>query len=127
MRCLKLLSLAMVAASLLVAGCSSNNKGKIEGTRWRSDEIKEGKTITSPMGAKQLEFRQDGTMTFGEGGQSSFGTYSLGSGDSVTFTLKKEVGGSKSPAKKIIINDDKLTLIKSDDTEELYSKAGTVQ
>lgn len=130
MRSLQLASLAIIATILLVAGCSSRNTGKIEGTRWRSDkveEVKEGKKIVTPLGAKQLEFRADGSMIFQDGSQSSFGTYSLGSGDKVTFKLKKEVGGSKSPASKIIIEDNKLTLVKTDGTEETYSKAGVVQ
>jgi len=127
MRSLKLLSLAAIVACLAVAGCSSHNTGKIAGTRWRSDQVKEGKKIISPLGTKQLEFRMDGTMTFQDGSQSSIGTYALGSGDKITFKLKKDVGGSKSPASKIIIEGDKLTLVKTDGTEETYSKAGIVE
>jgi hypothetical protein len=126
MRSLRLASLIVIVASLLAEGCSSNNAGKIEGTRWRSDLVKDGKKVT-PVGAKQLDFRPDGTMVFQEGGQSSIGTYVLGSGDNITFKLKKEVSGSKSPAKKIIIEGNKLTLIKIDDAEETYSKAGDVR
>lgn len=127
MRSLKLLSRALIVTIFVITGCSSSNTGKIEGTRWRSDEVKEGKKIVSPLGTRQLEFRADRSMTFQDGSQSSFGTYSLGSGNSVTFKLKKDVGGSKSPASKIIIDGDKLTLVKTDGTEETYSKAGVVE
>ena len=120
-----LLTLSVVLLAGLVTGCSSsNNKGKLEGTRWRSDAVKDGKT-TIPIGAKELEFRMDGTLTFAESGQSSTGSYALGSGDSVTLKLKKPVG--KSPVKKIFVDGNKLILTKEDGTEDTFIKAGDIR
>jgi hypothetical protein len=97
-------ALWFVAVSLLcVAGCpsgASNNKGKIEGTKWDAED-----------GSRALEFTKDGKLFYDlEGGVGYEGTYTLGAGDNVTFTFTKELAGSKTHVEKISISGDHLTM-----------------
>jgi hypothetical protein len=91
---------APVARTLLVvvcatlAGCSSNNKGKIEGTKWSCyDQILGGKRLTD--GEMTLEFKTDGGLVMVVGLDTHTGTFSLGSGDKVTFQFDKPLDGNK--------------------------------
>jgi hypothetical protein len=108
-------------AVLFVVGCSSNNTGKIEGTKWSSlaGTVK-GQPI--PAGILQLEFRADGGLTYRAGPQTFTGTYSLGGGDAVTFNLDQELAGRKSHREKIVINGDNLTMTDSDGTAISFQK-----
>lgn len=108
-------ALWIVCVFLLASvGCSreSNNKGKIEGTKWHSEKCTiDGKEHEA--GDFYLEFKKDGKMVFGIGAEDADGTYTLGAGDQVTFNFDKEVGGRKSHVELITINGDKLTMADS--------------
>jgi hypothetical protein len=119
MRRLSVLSLGLVV--LLFTGCESNNKGKIEGTKWSSDAATvKGSQI--PAGALQLEFKSDGGFTYTVIGNPLTGKYSLGTGDNVTLTFDKELDGRKSHTEKVAINGDKLTMTDSDGTAVTFTK-----
>lgn len=111
-RCFTLWSLLI--SFLFTVGCSSgasNNKGKIEGTKWDNETATiEGKEIAA--GSVYLEFSKDGKLIFGE----NEGTYTLGSGDQVTFNFDKEVSGRKSHVETVKVSGEKLTLSDSKGT-----------
>lgn len=120
MRTATVRKLAVLLSLLLVGGCSSNNKGKIEGTTWINgvSTIKAGQV---PAGMITLEFRTDGTFSMiakdptgkNVGGN---GTYSVGYGDYVTLTFDKPLEGQKTHRQKIVINGDNMQFIDSDGT-----------
>src|SRR5690242_6756170 len=92
MRPLRMVQLVLLVAVLFSCGCASNNKGKIEGTKWTSvASTVKGRAI--PAGALGLEFNSDGSMAYKIGPMSLAGTYSLGSGDSFTFKFNQDLGG----------------------------------
>jgi hypothetical protein len=105
-----------VAMFLFAVGCSSNNKGKIEGTKWTSAAATV-KGAVVPAGAIGLEFRGDGGLEFKMGPMSFTGTYSLGSGNAVTLKLEKELSGRKIHTETVEINGDNLVMIDSDGTQ----------
>lgn len=114
----RLLALCTV---VFLAGCSSSNKGKIEGTSWSSDAgTVKGQSI--PAGMLKLDFASDGKLTYTVGPQALTGTYSLGMGNTVTFNLNQELAGRKSHAQKITINGAKMTVADSDGTSLTFSK-----
>lgn len=123
MRPARTLSLALVAATaLLAAGCSSSNKGKIEGTKWTSEPATvKGRTI--PAGMMGLEFKADGGLVYKIGPMSLTGTYTLGSGNTVTFHLNQELAGRKDHQEKVAINGNRMTVTDSDGTELTFQKA----
>jgi hypothetical protein len=105
-----------------LAGCSSNNKGKIEGTKWTSQAATvKGKSI--PAGVLQLEFKKDMSLVYRAGTQTFTGTYSLGGGDSVTLHLNQELQGRKTHTEKVSISGNQLTMTDSDGTALGFSKA----
>jgi hypothetical protein len=113
---MRVITLLIVSVGFLaVAGCSSNNKGKIEGTKW-TNEAGTIKGSNIPAGVIVLEFGKDGKLSFGGGLQVLTGTYSLKSGDTVTFHFDKEHNGRKDHDEKISISGDRLTLTDSDGT-----------
>jgi hypothetical protein len=121
MKSLRVLSSILVVAILFVSGCSSSNKGKIEGTKWRSVATTvKGQPL--PAGALQLEFKKDGGLVYQAGPISFTGTYSLGGGDTVTFNLDRELAGRKTHQEKISISGDKMTMTDSDGTELTFDK-----
>src|SRR5204863_54825 len=91
----------------------SDNKGKIEGTKWTSiaSTIK-GQAI--PAGALKLDFGADGKLIYNAGPNTFTGTYSLGMGDHVTLKLDQELQGRKSHTEKVQIDGEKLTMTDSD-------------
>ena len=98
---------------LFASGCSSpsNNKGKIEGTKWDNEAATvEGKEIVP--GDIYLEFKKDGKLILENHAtkEKHEGTYTLGSGDQVTFHFNVEVSGRKAHVETIKINGDKLTM-----------------
>ena len=121
MRPAHILRLVLLTAVLLTSGCASNNKGKIEGTKWSSlaGTVK-GNFL--PAGTLQLEFRSDKSLVYGGGPLVYTGTYSLGMGDTVTFHLTKELAGRKDHAQKIVVNGDRLTVTDSDGTQLTFEK-----
>jgi hypothetical protein len=115
------LRIAWIAALLLAAGCSSSNKGKIEGTKWSSQATTlKGQAVSA--GLMQLHFQPDGKMILKRGNESYTGTYSLGMGPTVTFQFEQEFNGRKIHAEKIVINGDELTLTDSDGKELPFRK-----
>ncbi len=104
-----------------VAGCESNNKGKIEGSEWISQSAKV-KGIGVPGGMLKLSFRNNGTLIFKAGPRTMTGKYSLGMGDRITFHLDEMLNGSKTHVEKAVIVDDRLTLTDSDGTKMNFTK-----
>jgi hypothetical protein len=121
MRPVVILRLVLLATLLLTFGCSSNNKGKIEGTKW-SSQATTVKGQSFPAGAFQLEFGSDNRLAYRAGPVTLTGTYSLGSGNNVTFNLDQELGGRKTHVEKISISGDTLTMTDSDGTEVTFTK-----
>ncbi len=110
----------LIAAALLFAlGCSSNNKGQIEDTKWTS-QAATGQE--SPADAMRLEFKKDGKLILIRGSEIHKGTYSLGTGPTVTFTFENDYEGRKIHAEKIVINGDQLTMTNPDGTQMTFRK-----
>lgn len=110
-----------LAILLCVVGCSSN-KGKIEGTKWTSTAATiKGQSI--PAGALVLEFRGDGGLTYKAGLLTFTGTYSLGSGNSVTLKLNQELAGRKNHTESIEITGDSLVMTDTDGTQVKFVRA----
>ncbi|MGH7224567.1 MAG: hypothetical protein ACRELF_15185, partial [Gemmataceae bacterium] len=84
MRIASLSRLLLIAALILVAGCSGN-KGKIEGTNWLSltDAVKGQDHSPTTCG---LYFGKDGQMVLTIGSRPYKGIYTVGMGQAVTFT-----------------------------------------
>jgi hypothetical protein len=113
------------AAALVVClagvGCSSNNKGKIEGTKWISiSQLVKGQML--PEGALTLDFRADGTLTYKAGPQTLTGKYTLGSGDRVNLYLDQALAGSKKHVETVKINANELEMIDFDGTAAKFKK-----
>ena len=113
--------LPLMAIVLFLTGCSSNNKGKIEGTKWSSNATTvKGQPLVA--GALALEFAADGKLVYQAGPARFTGTYSLGGGDTVTFNLDQDLAGRKKHVEKITITDNSLTMRDSDGTSLTFSK-----
>src|SRR6478736_1615111 len=91
MRVKLVVRLALFAALACSTGCS-NNKGKIEGTKWSSEEatIKE---TTVPAGTLAMDFSPDGKLAYTVGPATFAGTYELKRGDTVLLNFDQEVSG----------------------------------
>jgi hypothetical protein len=99
----------------------SNNKGKIEGTKWTSLEFTaKGKKV--PADSVRFEFAKDGKLTYWILDKPYRGVYTLGDGDIVTLDLDEPLAGSKKHIQTIIIKDDSLRLIDTDKTELKFKK-----
>jgi S1-C subfamily serine protease len=99
---------------------TSNNRGKIEGTRWSSLAVTlGGKSL--PADALKLEFSATGRAVYDIGEVTIRGTYSLGAGDAVTLTLD-EAAGNKTLVQTISIVGDRLTLREPDGTVLTFRK-----
>ena len=106
-----------LAAALLVAvaGCSGN-KGKIEGTKWVSQTATvKGQEL--PPGARQIHFDKDGHLLFIANAKPYKGSYALGMGPAVTFTLEEDWQGRKIHPEKVIVEGDRLVLTDADGSE----------
>lgn len=115
----------VVAACLLVGLCivplvaaegDSNNKGKIEGTKWSSQATK-FQEKDAPAGTLKLEFGKDNSLVFTAGRGVFKGTYSLGAGNKVTFKI-----GPESVQETIVIAGDTLTMTDPKGTAVKFSK-----
>lgn len=113
---------AVLAAVLCIVGCSSNNKGKLEGTKWNSQAFtpQGGKPV--PAGIVTYEFATDGRLTYRIMDQSYTGRYSLNSGDYVTLHLDQALGGSRTLRQRIIVRDTTMQLIDTDGTSVMFDK-----
>jgi hypothetical protein len=127
---LALLAVALCAATVFAApdkpgkkpaNKASNNKGKIEGTKW-SSEATTVKDIPIAAGTLKLEFRKDGTMKYLTPTGTYTGKYSLGEGDSVTFNFDTKLAGRKEHTEKIVIKEGRLTMSDSDGTTVTFAK-----
>jgi len=101
---------------------ASNNKGKIEGTKWTNEAGKVkilGKEAELPAGYITLEFKADGkfsqTMPVAKDKTVTIeGTYTLGEGDDVTMEADVPNLGKKKDTSQIVIKDDKMTISDKD-------------
>jgi hypothetical protein len=111
----------LFVAILCSLGCSSNNKGKLEGTKWTSlpANIK-GRQLAA--GELTLDFGTDYSIVYKAGPRTFRGTYALGRGDNVTLNLDKLLAGSKERAEKITVDGDTLTMTESDGTELVFKR-----
>jgi len=115
----------LLAAFLLLplAGCSSNNSGKIEDTVWLCD----AQTVNgAPLarGALRLDFRADGTMTCTRQFTDVYqGKYSLSMGDYVRFRFDRPYGKATEHTEKLTIDGDKMTMMDADGTVVKFTRA----
>src|SRR5262245_57500937 len=122
MRLRIVISLIVLSLLPVVTGCSSKNKGKIEGTKWTSlATVMKG--VSLPAGSLKFEFRSDGTLVYQVGPITYTGRYSLGMGDMVTMNLDQDLGGRKKHVQRVNINGDRLIMADSDGTEVTFVKA----
>jgi hypothetical protein len=90
-------------------GCSSNNKGKIEGTKWSSlQDTFKGKQL--PAGTLTLEFSKDGKVVYKCIPGTFTGTYRLGSGNEISFKLDQPLAGRKNFTQKVAIDGNRMTM-----------------
>jgi hypothetical protein len=107
--------------ALFTMGCGSSNQGKIEGTKWSSMATTvKGRAL--PAGVLRLEFASDGKLVYQIGPQRVTGTYSVGSGDTVTLNLDQALSGTKVHQEKVVISGNKLTMTDSDGTSLTFEK-----
>lgn len=114
-----LMRMVVVAVLVVAAGCSSN-KSKIEGT-WSSVAA----TINGedhPEGVRRLQFGKDGHLFYTVLGKLYKGSYALGMGPAVTFTLEQDFEGRKIHAHKIVIDGEHLALSSSDGSKLMFHK-----
>ena len=121
MRRFSVVHLVIAALILFSVGCSSSNKGKIEGTKWscRAGVVK---GINVPAGILKLEFNKDGTMVYRTGPQTFTGKYSLGMGSYVTLNLDRELAGKKIHVEEVTINGNELSMTDLDGTHITFNK-----
>ncbi len=121
MRTAHLLRLLVLLALAFAVGCSSTNKGKIEGTSWRSDrDTYKGKTFQA--GYLKLELQRDGKLVYRIGNQTFAGKYTLGPSDQVIFHLDRELGGSKVHSQKVLVHGDRMAVLDGDGTEMRFQR-----
>ncbi|HWG45660.1 MAG TPA: hypothetical protein VN688_23060 [Gemmataceae bacterium] len=113
MRLISLPRLVFIAVFLFVCGCSSSNKGQIEGTKWTSQAAAD---------ATQLEFNANHKLVLKRGAKIHKGTYSLGMGPTVTFTFEDDYEGRKIHAEKVVINGDQLTMTNPNGSQTTFQK-----
>ncbi|HTU93198.1 MAG TPA: hypothetical protein VMF69_24170 [Gemmataceae bacterium] len=119
MRLAFLVRVAFAAALVVAAGCS-NNKSKIEGTWESTAATVKGEDL--PEGTRRLQFAKDGHLFYTVLGKQYKGSYSLGMGPAVTFTLEQDLDGRKIHPHKIVINGEQLTLTSADGSALAFRK-----
>lgn len=113
--------MALVAALVVAAGCSSN-KGKIETTTWKSTATTDnGQEV--PADSRRLQFQKDGQLYYTIFGKLYRGNYTLGMGPAVTFTLDEDLDGRKIHPHKLVVEGDQLTLTSADGKLLTFQKA----
>lgn len=121
MRSLNISRIGLVLAVLFLAGCDSNNKGKIEGTHWVSQASTfKGRSV--PAGTLKLSFYKDGGLSYQAGPLTFNGKYTLGMGDTIIFHLDKELAGNKTHHQKCVIVEDRLTVTDGDGTKMNFTR-----
>jgi hypothetical protein len=120
MRLAYLPRLALAAMLVVAAGCSSNTD-KIKGTWVSVPATVNGEELAA--GARVLQFDKDGHLVYTVAGKPYKGSYSLGMGPAVTFTLEEDLEGRKIHPQKVVITDDQLMLTSADGSELTFVKA----
>jgi hypothetical protein len=93
----------------------SNNKGKIEGTKWSSQATTvKGQFV--PEGTFRLDLGADGGLVFQMGLGTLTGRYVLGTGDTVTLEFDQELGGRRTHLETVVITGEQLQMIDPDGT-----------
>jgi hypothetical protein len=114
-------ALALCLLPFLACGCPSNNKGKIEGTKWTSESaVMKGLQLSS--GAVYFDFRKDYTLICRFGSKRIKGTYSLGWGDWVTLRLDEALPTGKVHTETVVIKGEHMTMTDSDGTHLTFRK-----
>ena len=121
MRRTQFLGLGVLLLALGVCGCTSNNKGKIEGTRWTSMQGT-AKGVTLPEGSVFLDFRKDGKLFGRFGTKDLTGRYELGMMNNVTFRLDQALPNGKVHTETIVIDGNKMTMTDPDGTKLDFRK-----
>jgi hypothetical protein len=128
------LRLTVPALLLLSTGCiaESENKGKLEGTRWTSEastvKVRNPRapgipqSVSVPGGYMELDFQKDGTLFYIINNALYRGKYSLNGGHTVTFRLEEKLSGRHEHAEKIVIDGQSLTMTDSDGTSLKFRK-----
>jgi hypothetical protein len=102
--------------AVILAGCSANS-GKIEGTTWTSvPQMIEGRMARE--GFLTIQFGTDRSFTYRIGDSNLTGTYSIGSGDKVTFFYSKPIAGKTRHVHTIRVSDEELQI--SDDRGNMH-------
>jgi hypothetical protein len=115
MRPAQLLRVLLLFVLVGAVGCESQNKGKIEGKRWRSGASSvKGHLVDD--GQLALDFQADGQLTFRAHNQLFHGTYRFGPGKTVYLTLDKPLAGRREHAETVEVHGDRLTMTDSDGT-----------
>src|SRR5262245_54337753 len=114
--------LVAAAVSLAAAGCESNNKGKLEGTKWTAS-LKE-----APGASMQMEFFADGRLRMfvtGPGVSKTIGgRWRLSFGDYVDMTdLSEPLAGRTSHTEKITVNGNTLVMTDSDGKSVTFQRS----
>lgn len=121
MRIWKTPTCVLLAVLLLAAGCSSSNKGRVEGTKWSSIAATvKGQQV--PDGALRLEFGSDGSLVYKAGPKTYTGKYSLGVGNAVTLHLDQDLAGRKVHVQRVDVSDNQLKMTDSDGTSLSFTK-----
>ncbi len=121
MSSVRVLRLLVIASLLPICGCESNNKGKLEGTKWTSMGGKI-KGVEYTTGTAFVEFQRNGKFTFRFGDRTHTGTYSFGMGDAVIMTFDKPLPTGKTHRESITLKEDRLTMMDPDGTKMTFSK-----
>ncbi len=131
MRRIPVLRLIVMLPLAFAVGCLSENKGKIEGTRWRSEagtvQLKNSavsgpSSVRLPEGYMELDFHKDGSLYYIIKGKIHTGKYSLGAGRAVTLYLDESVAGLKTHTETVVIEGNRLTMTDTDGTELSFRK-----
>ncbi|MHB1424920.1 MAG: hypothetical protein ACYC3I_17245 [Gemmataceae bacterium] len=117
-------ALPALAVALVVAGCSGN-KGKIENTSW-STQAATAQGEEAAAGLRKLQFKNDGHLLYFANEKLFKGSYSLGMGSAVTFTLDEELEGRKIHPHKLVIHGEHLTLTSADGSTLTFYKSDRI-
>ena len=119
----RVLAVVVGTVTLAGAGCESNNKGKLEGTKWK------GMIAAVPGSSMTLDFYADGRLALGiyapGVNKTISGRWSLSMGDHVEMTnLSEPLAGRTSHTEKIVVTGDTLVMTDSDGQSVTFSRVG---
>src|SRR5260370_20613609 len=126
MRGKAVVGLLIVALALAAVGCDPTNKGKIEGTKWSSNEgTIRGQKLSS--GKIVLEFFKGGNMSFSgtdpKGNYKVYsGRYTFGMGSIVVLDFDQELAGRTTHTEWISVSKGELTMSDADGTSLVFSR-----